>query len=143
LTSIGSIFCGSGQLFMVWDWNWKISAKNVKFLNFFLFGSKKIPTNSLICYCVLQSPELYPWLNFGNVIFFCHYFVFLIIKSGFLFLWSAQPSILTVVNIRLDNYLKTNSGVKNLPGPGIEPQSLSPQPVVIALSYNDPMLWSV
>jgi len=27
----------------------------------------------------------------------------------------------------LDDYLKTNPGVKDLPQPGIEPQSLSPQ----------------
>jgi len=33
---------GSGQLFMVWAWIWKISPKNVKFFNFFPFGSKKI-----------------------------------------------------------------------------------------------------
>jgi len=28
----------------------------------------------------------------------------------------------------LDDYLKTNPGVKDLPRPGIEPQSPSPQP---------------
>jgi len=32
---------GSGQPFMVWVWIWKFSPKNVKFLNFFPFGSKK------------------------------------------------------------------------------------------------------
>jgi len=32
---------GSGQPFMVWVWIWKISPKNVKFFNFFPFGSKK------------------------------------------------------------------------------------------------------
>jgi len=33
---------GSGQPFMVWVWILKISPKNVKFFNFFPFGSKKI-----------------------------------------------------------------------------------------------------
>jgi len=37
----------------------------------------------------------------------------------------------------LDDYFKTNPGVKDLPWPGIEPQSPSPLPVVIALSYNE------
>jgi len=36
-----------------------------------------------------------------------------------------------------DDYFKTNPGVKDMPKPGIEPQSPSPQPVVIAMSYND------
>jgi len=80
----------------------------------------------------------YPWFNFGNDVFRCNYFMFLIIKSGFLFMWSAQPSILTVVIIMLDDYFKTNPGVNNLPWPGIEPQSPSPQPVVVAMSYNNP-----
>jgi len=44
---VRSIFCslgqvGLGQPFMVWVWIWKISPKNVKFFNFFPFGSKKI-----------------------------------------------------------------------------------------------------
>jgi len=34
-------FCGSGLPFMVWVWIGKISPKNVKFFNFFPFGSKK------------------------------------------------------------------------------------------------------
>jgi len=38
-------------------------------------------------------------------------------------MWSAQPSILTVVTIMLDDYFKTNPGVKNLPRPMIDPQS--------------------
>jgi len=42
-------------------------------------------------------------------------------------MWSAQPSILTMVTIMLDDYLKTNPGVKDLPWPGIEPQTPSPQ----------------
>jgi len=42
----------------------------------------------------------------------------------------------------LDDYFKTNPGVKYLPWLGIEPQSHSPQPVVIAMSYNDPTLFS-
>jgi len=33
---------GSGQPYLVWVRIWKISPKNVKFFNFFLFGSKKI-----------------------------------------------------------------------------------------------------
>jgi len=33
---------GSGQPFMVWVRNWKISAKNVKFFNFFPSGQKKL-----------------------------------------------------------------------------------------------------
>jgi len=53
--------------------------------------------------------------------------VYLIIKSGILFTWSAQPSILTVATIILDDYLKTNPGVKDLPRPGIKPQPHSPQ----------------
>jgi len=36
------IWVGSGQPFMAWVWFWKISPKNVKFFNFFTFGSKKI-----------------------------------------------------------------------------------------------------
>jgi len=31
----------SGQPSMVWVWVWKISPKNIKFFNFFTFGSKK------------------------------------------------------------------------------------------------------
>jgi len=47
LTRVGSTFCGSGRVrsgqpFMVWVRIWKISPKNVKFFNFFPFGSKKI-----------------------------------------------------------------------------------------------------
>jgi len=33
---------GSGQPFMVWVWISKIFPKNIKFFNFFPFGSKKI-----------------------------------------------------------------------------------------------------
>jgi len=57
---------------------------------------------------------------------------FLLIKSGFLFMWP----VLTEVTIMLDNCFKANPGDEDLPWPGIEPQSPSPQPVVIALSYN-------
>jgi len=32
---------GLGQPVMVWDWIWNFSPKNVKFFNFFPFGSKK------------------------------------------------------------------------------------------------------
>jgi len=42
---------------------------------------------------------------FSNVIIFCFQF-----KSGFLFMWSAQPSILTEVTITLDDCFKTNPG---------------------------------
>jgi len=55
-------------------------------------------------------------------------------------MWSAQPSILTLVTIELDDYFKTNPVVKDLPRPGIEPQSSSPQPVDVAMSYNDPII---
>jgi len=51
-------------------------------------------------------------------------------------MWSAQPSILTVV----DDYFKTNPGVKDLPWLGIEPQFPSLQPVVVVMSYNNPMM---
>jgi len=44
--------------------------------------------------------------------------VFLIIKSG-------NPDF--VITIMLDDYLKTNPGVKDLPRPGIEPQPPNPQ----------------
>jgi len=37
-----------------------------------------------------------------------------------------------------EDYFKANPGVKDLPSPEIEPQSPSPQLVVIAMSYNDP-----
>jgi len=52
-------------------------------------------------------------------------------------MWSEQPSILTEVAIMLNDYYKTKPGVKDLPWPGMEPQSPSPQPVVIAMNYND------
>jgi len=39
-----------------------------------------------------------------------------------------------------DDYFKTNPGVKDLPWSEIEPVSPSPQPVVIAMSYKDPMV---
>jgi len=48
--------------------------------------------------------------------------VFLTIKSGFLFMWSAQPSILIAVTIMI--ILRQ---ILALPWPGIEPQSPSPQ----------------
>jgi len=38
----------------------------------------------------------------------------------------------------LDDYFMTHPGIKDLPWPGIEPQSPSPQPAVIAMSYSDP-----
>jgi len=64
--------------------------------------------------------------------------VFVIIESGFLFAWSAQPSIsATEVTIILDDYFKTNPGVKDLPRLGIKPLSPSPKPVVTAMSYSD------
>jgi len=46
---------------------------------------------------------------------------------------SAQPSILTEVH---HDYLKINPRIKDFPWPGIESQSPSPRPVVIAVSYN-------
>jgi len=38
-----------------------------------------------------------------------------------------------------DNESKTNPGVKDLSVQGIEPQSTSPQPVVIAMTFDDPL----
>jgi len=46
---------------------------------------------------------------------------------------------ITEVTIMLDDYFRTNLGVKDLPQRGIEPQSPSPQPVVLAMSYNNPL----
>jgi len=37
----------------------------------------------------------------------------------------------------LDDHFKANPGVKDLSSLGIEPQSTSPQLVVIAMSYKD------
>jgi len=94
---------------------------------------------TLHCYCVWQSPEL-SLVKFWEWYFLMrNYFVFLIIKSGFLLMWSAQPSGLTVVTIMLDDYFKTNPGVKDLPWPGIERQFPSPQPLVISMSCYKPM----
>jgi len=39
---VNFLWLGSGQSFMVWVRIWKISTKNVKFFNFFPFGSKKL-----------------------------------------------------------------------------------------------------
>jgi len=41
----------------------------------------------------------------------------------------------------LDDYFKLSPGVKILPWLGIGPPSPSRQPVVIAMSYNDPMFY--
>jgi len=71
-----------------------------------------IPYAVIVSYSHLN----YPWLNFDVIIL-----LFLIIKSGFMFMWSAQPSILTVVTVMLDDYLQPNPGVKDLPWVGIEP----------------------
>jgi len=38
----------------------------------------------------------------------------------------------------LDDYFKATPGVKDFPIPGIELQSPNPEPVVMAMSYNDP-----
>jgi len=59
------------------------------------------------------------------------------LNKVFLFTWSAQPSILTEVTVMI--ILRPNPGVKDLPWPGIELQSPSPCPVVIALSYSNPL----
>jgi len=92
--------------------------------------------NSPDCYCVLQSAEIF-LVKFWEWDFLMWLFCVLIIKSGFLFIWSSQPSILTEVTIMLDDYFKTFAEVKYLIWLGIEPQSPSPQPVVIAMIYND------
>jgi len=40
----------------------------------------------------------------------------------------------------LEDYFKTNPGVKDLPRSGIEPQSPSPQTNVMTMSYDSPIL---
>jgi len=67
-------------------------------------------------------------------------FVFLIMKSGFFVHVICKTINPEYGNVK-DDYFKTNPGVKDLSWTGIEPQSPSPQPVVIAMSYNDPLLW--
>jgi len=50
--------------------------------------------------------------------------------------------ILTMLTIMLDDYLKTNPGVKDLPWQEVEPR----QAVIIAVSSNDPidtMRWPI
>jgi len=42
----------------------------------------------------------------------------------------------------LVDYTKANIEIKDLPRLGIEPQSPDPQPVDMAMSYNDPFLSS-
>jgi len=60
--------------------------------------------------------------------------VFLIIKSGFfVHVIAAQSSILTEVTIMLDDYLKTNPGVKDFARPGIELQPPNPQSDAITI----------
>jgi len=99
-------------------------------------GQLADPTQ-LYTFIVSYSHLNYPWLNFGNDMYFLMgLFCVLIIKSGFLFMWSSQPSIMTEVTIMLYDYFKSNPGVKDLPWSGIEPQSPSPCPVAIAMSYN-------
>jgi len=43
----GSIILDPGQPSMVWVWIWKSSPKNIKFFNFFPFGSKKISSGQV------------------------------------------------------------------------------------------------
>jgi len=38
----------------------------------------------------------------------------------------------------LDDYFEANPGFKDLKWPEIEPQSCSPQPVTIVMSYSNP-----
>jgi len=60
---------------------------------------------------VLSLVKFWEWYFFR-----CNYFVVLVIISGFfVHVIPAQPSILTVVTIILDDYLKTNPGVKDWP----------------------------
>jgi len=63
-----------------------------------------------------QSPELslvkFLEMVFSDLIVLC----FLMINHVFLFMWSAQPSILTKVTVMLDDHLKAlNLWVKDLP----------------------------
>jgi len=74
---------------------WGTDSSNTEVLVF-----TKILYTVIVSYSTLD----YPCLNFGNGIFWCNYFVFLIIKSAFLFMWSARPSILNEVSITLDDY---------------------------------------
>jgi len=103
------LWLGLGQPFMVWVWIWEISPKNVKFFNFFLFGSKKIFSGQVrkypgqrrvgLLYCRSKvssgwvRAHLYPWpsdpqpdamtirLSYSHS-FFCTYF-HIIWKNGF------------------------------------------------------------
>jgi len=43
---------------MVWDWIWKISPKNVKFFNFFLFGSKSTWVNVQVSLFLLRIKSM-------------------------------------------------------------------------------------
>jgi len=73
------------------------------------------------------------------VYFRYNHFVLLITNYDFLFMWSAQPSFLTEVTMMLDYNFKTNPGVKDLPRPGIEPQSPSPQSDTITIRPQRPI----
>jgi len=42
----------------------------------------------------------------------------------------------------LDDYLKTNPGVKDLPRPGIKPLLPNPHPCHKALSYDNPIFYA-
>jgi len=77
---------------------------------------------------VSNSHLIYPRLNFENDIFWCNYFVFF--KNSIRF-------FIQLLCTTFNDYFKTNPGVKDLPWPGIEPQSHSPQQVVIAMRFND------
>jgi len=54
-------------------------------------------------------------------------------------MWSAQQS--TEVTILLDDYFKTNPGVKDLPWLGIEPRSPSPQSRQLQWPHNEANQW--
>jgi len=43
----------------------------------------------------------------------------------------------------LDGYFKANRGVEYVLRLGVEPQSPNPQPVVIGMNYNDPIIVSL
>jgi len=57
LTRVGSIFCGSGQPFMVWVWFSKIYYKNDKIFNSFPFGSKKISSGQVGKYLLFTAGQ--------------------------------------------------------------------------------------
>jgi len=137
-------------LYLFTSHHWLIHTYKTWFLSYKLLSSNCTRSFRYFCCSNLKSQNkwhkirrcgfqlcLLLWalsLLFSDVINLC----FLTIKSGFLVMWFEEQSILTEVIIMLDDYFKRNLGVKDLPRLEIEPQSPSPQPVVIVMSYNGP-----